>query len=415
MTLRPFLASLLAVAMLTALPAAGRERIELIPEEVAALNAGTAFAPLTGFFLGGPGYWYRGREIEIETVPPGAVLDLFYVRASFQKAYEQADAPITLVLPSRSQAGPRDSITIRAMLDGYQQSKVRVPVRSRTKKVVVELEPLANSLLAITHRYFAGRGTLAFLTKEALTFRIMERDDGFSVVLVDTGKSPEAAGTIEGTSSSLIKSLRERQIGQDLMVRAVLRAAAAESTVRSRQNHDAVRRVHTFAIDLVPADGGVEAVHRAKAALARIGPGDVSGCVHAFDTSLREQLEPAALNRALAPDGSFTDPFLRAAMKRLGELSPAGAVTLTDGASYRTSAPIELMAASNQGAQVKGYLAFLRAFIAELESPSGRRSTLRGLVAPELGVDRFDAVVELAETRERSCLAGKSRDAVEQL
>ena len=156
-------------------------------------------------------------------MPPGAVLDLFYVRASFQKAYEQADAPITLVLPNRAQAGPRDSITIRAMLDGYQQSQVRVPVRSRTKKVVVELEPLANSLLAITHRHVAGRGTLAFLTKEALTFRIKERDDGFSVVLVGTGKSPEAAGTIEGASSSLIESLREQQIGQDLMVRAVLR------------------------------------------------------------------------------------------------------------------------------------------------------------------------------------------------
>ncbi len=415
MTLRPFLALLLALALLIALPAAGRERVELIPEEVAALNAGTAFAPLTGFFFGGPGYWYRAREIQVDTVPPGAVLDLFYVRASFQKAYEQADAPITLVLPNRAQAGPRDSITIRAMLDGYQQSQVRVPVRSRTKKVVVELEPLANSLLAITHRHVAGRGTLAFLTKEALTFRIKERDDGFSVVLVGTGKSPEAAGTIEGASSSLIESLREQQIGQDLMVRAVLRDAAAESSVRSRQKHDAVRGVHTFAIDLVPADGGAEAVHRAKAALARIGRGDVSGCVLAFDTSLREQLESAALNRALAPDGSFTDPFLRAAMKRLGELSPGGSVILTDGTRYRTSAPIELMAASSQGAQVKGYLVFLRAFIAELESPNERRSALRGLVAPELGVERFDAIVDTAETRERSCLAGKSAGGAEQL
>jgi hypothetical protein len=415
MTPRPFLPLLLAVALLTSLPAVGRERIELIPEEAAALNAGTVFAPLTGFFLGGPGYWYKAREIEVDTVPPGAVLDLFYVRASFQKAYEQADAPITLVLPNRAQAGSRDSVTIRALVDGYQQREVRVPVRSRTNKVVVELEPLANSLLAITHRYLAGRGTLAFLTKEALTFRVKERDDGFSVVLVGTGKSPEAAGTIEGASSSLIESLHERQIGQDLMVRAVLRGAAEESTVRSRQSHDAVRGVYTFAIDLIPADGGVEAVHRAKAALAQVGPDGVSGCALAFDTSLREQLEPAALNRALAPDGSFTDPFLRAAMKRLGELSPGGAVTLTDGSTFRTSAPIELMAASSQGAQVKGYLALLRAFIAELEPPSGRRPTLRGLVAPELGVDRFDAIVDSAEKRERSCLARESAGGAERL
>jgi hypothetical protein len=415
MTPRPILAFLLAVALLTSLPAAGRERVELIPEEVAALNAGTAFAPLTGFFLGGPGYWYRAREIEIDSVPPGAVLDLFYVRASFQKAYEQADAPITLVLPSRSQAGPRDSITIRALLDGYQQSQVRVPVRSRTKKVVVELEPLANSLLAVTHRHLVGRGTLAFLTKEALTFRIQERDDGLSLVLVGTGMSPEASGTIAGVSSSLVVSLREQQVGQDLMIRVVLQDAASESTLRSRQSHDPVRGIHTFAIDLVPADGGVEAVHLAKAALARIGRADVSGCALAFDASLREQLEPAALNRALAPDGSFTDPFLRAAMKRLGELSPDGMVTLVDGSSYRTSAAIELMAASSQGAQVKGYLAMLRAFVAESEPPAGRRSALRGLAAPELGVEKFDAIADTAEERERSCRAGESIDGAEQL
>jgi len=415
MTPRPILALLLTVALLTSLPAAGRERVELIPQEVAALNAGTAFAPLTGFFLGGPGYWYKAREIEIDSLPPGAVLDLFYVRASFQKAYEQADAPITLVLPSRSQAGPRDSITIRAMLDGYQQSQIRVPVRSRTKKVVVELEPLANSLLAVSHRHLAGRGTLAFLTKEALTFRIQERDDGFSLVLVGTGKSREATGTIVGASSSLVASLREQQIGQDLMIRVVLRGAASESTLRSRQSHDSVRGVHTFAIDLIPGDGGALAVNRAKAALARIDRGDVSGCALAFDASLRERLDPAALNRALAPDGSFTDPFLRAAMKRLGELSPDGMVKLTDGAAYRTSAAIELMAASSQGAQVKGYLAMLRAFVAELEPPAGRRSALRGLVAPELGVANFDASIDAAEEREGRCLAGESIAGPEQL
>jgi hypothetical protein len=42
----------------------------------------------------------------------------------------------------------------------------------------------------------------------------------------------------------------------------------------------------------------------------------VSGCAARFDESLRESLEPAALARALAPRGSFTDPYLRTAMKR---------------------------------------------------------------------------------------------------
>jgi hypothetical protein len=415
MILRTCLPLLLAAALLAATPASSRERVELIPEEAAALNAGTAFAPVTGFFLGGPGYWYKKREIEIDTVPPGGVLGLFYVRASFQKAYEQADAPITLVLPSRASAGPRDTVNIRAMLDGYQQAEVRVPVRSRTKKVVVELEPLANSLLAVTHRYLAGRGTIAFITTEELTFRIQERDDGFSVVLVGTGMSSEADGTIVGVSSPLVESLRARQLGQDIVVRAVLRGGFSAGQARSRQHHDAVRGVHTFALDLIPSDGGAEAVHRAKAALAQLRASAFTGCALAFDAKLREGLELGALNRALGPDGSFTDPFLREAMKRQGELSPGGMVTLVDGSVFRTSAPIELMAAASESAQVKGYLAFLRAFVAALEPAAARRAALRGLIAPELGVAAFDAVVDAAEASERSCRAGDSSGAPEGL
>lgn len=415
MNLRPGLPLLLLAALLAVTPASAGERIELIPEEAAALNAGTAFAPVTGFFLGGPGYWYKKREIEVDTVPSGGVLDLFYVRASFQKAYEQADAPITLVLPSRASAGPRDTVNIRAMLDGYQQTEVRIPVRSRTKKVVVELEPLENTLQAVTHRYLAGRGTLAFITTEALTFRIQERDDGFSVVLVGTGKSPEADGTIEGASSPLVESLRARQLGQDLVVRAVLRGGFSASQARSRQHHDAVRGVHVFALDLIPRDGGVLAVQRAKESLARLRASDFAGCALAFDAAMREGLELAALNRALGPDGSFTDPFLREAMKRQGELSPGGVVTLLDGSAFRTAAPIELMAAASESAQVKGYLAFLRAFVADLEPAEARRSALRGLIAPELGVEDFDAVVDAAEASERSCRAGGSSGESEQL
>ena len=34
------------------------------------------------------------------------------------------------------------------------------------------------------------------------------------------------------------------------------------------------------------------------------------------------------LSRALTPRGAFTDPYLRAAMRRLGEVSPGGVITL---------------------------------------------------------------------------------------
>jgi hypothetical protein len=331
------------------------------------------------------------------------LLDLFYVRASFQKRYEQAESPATVVLPSRVEAGKRDTVTIRALLDGYRQEEVRVRVRSRQKKVVIELSPLPNSLLAVTHTYLAGRASLGFLTTEALTFRMQQRGDGFSLVLTETGMGSEAEATITGVSSPLVKSLRAQQLGEDLVIR--IARAGDGIDVRSRQGFDPVRGVHTFALDLVPADGGAEAVARAKAALARIRSEDVSGCALAYEGALREQLEAAALSRALAPDGSFTDPYLREAMKRLGQLSPGGAVTLTDGSKFRTSAPIELMAAASQSAEAVGYLAMLRKFVAELEPPGSQRQTLRGLVAPELGVERFDAITDIADARERSCLA----------
>jgi hypothetical protein len=407
MSARQILRTLLSIGLLMPLSASAGEVVDLVPDERASWSLTNLFAPITGFFLGGPNYWYKARTIEVETVPPGALLDLFYVRASFQKRYEQADAPVTILLPSRVEASKRDSVTIRALLDGYRQEEVHVPVRSRQKKVVIELAPLPNSLLAVTHRYFAGRASLGFLTKEALTFRIQKSAEGFSVVLTETGTRSGAGSVVAGLSSPLVKAVGARQLGEDLVVYVVLTDEGIddELDIRSRQAFDSVRGIHTFALDLVPADWGSEAVRRAKAALARIRPRDVTGCALAYESALREQLDLAALSRALAPAGSFTDPYLREAMKRLGQLSPGGVVTLTDGSKFHTSAPIELMAASSQSAEAVGYLAMLRKFVEELEPSESRRETLRGLVAPELGAEQFRAIADSAESRERSCRA----------
>ncbi|HSF02753.1 MAG TPA: hypothetical protein VLA62_07080, partial [Solirubrobacterales bacterium] len=114
-------------------------------------------------------------------------------------------------------------------------------------------------------------------------------------------------------------------------------------------------------------------------------------------------LEPESLARALAPRGAFTDPFLRAALRRLGEVSPGGAIELTDGTRYRASLPLELAAAASEPAQAKGYLALLRRLVAELEPADHRVEALRGLVAPELPRADFNAVLAEALARERAC------------
>lgn len=402
------------LVLVLAFPARPQEEIEtidLIPEDRASWSASNLFMPITGLFMGGPGFYYDEREILIETTPPGAELDLFYVRQNFQKAYEQAEAPVRVVLPPRSEAGPRDVVTIRALMDGHRQREVRVKVRSKDDRVMIDLEPLPNSLVAVSYVYLAGRASLTFLTQEALTFRIQKAPEGLSLVLTETSLGRGAEATAEGVESPLVQGLQAQQLGEDLVMRVSLseEARGDEIDTRSRQGFDAVRGLHSFGLDLVPPDGGAEGVRGAKAALAALRAADVTGCNAVFDDALRQKLDPAALSRALGSKGTFTDPFMRAAMKRLGEISPGGRVTLIDGATYRVAIPLELAAASTEAAQVRGYLALLRRFVHELEDEPYLRSTLRGLVAPELGASGFDSVMAAAETREAQCLASARR------
>jgi len=380
--------------------------VELIPKDPPSWTPNNLIAPITGFFLGGgPGYWYDAREVEIRTTPPGALLDLFYVRRNFQKRYEQADAPARIILPSRIEATSRDSLRVRALLDGYRQVEVKVPVRSRQESVMIDLAPLPNTLVAFSHTYFAGRGSLDFLTEEALTFRLQKSGNTLSVVLTETSGGPDALASMQGSSSPLIDSVKGQQLGEDLVARVATTELAASDAfeTRSRQSRDAVRGLHRFALDFVPRDGGAAEIERARAALARITSDAVGACALRFDESVRDQLDPADLARALTPSGAYTDKFLRAAMRRLGEVSPGGAIRMRDGSRFDVSLPIELMAASSQPGEAMGYIALLRQFVAELEPPPYRRSVLRGLIAPELSPERFDAILDSAERTEASC------------
>jgi hypothetical protein len=56
---------------------------------------------------------------------------------------------------------------------------------------------------------------------------------------------------------------------------------------------------------------------------------------------------------------------------------------------------------------VRGYLAMLHSFVAELEAAPHRRATLRGLVAPEVAPADFDAMLDRAEAAERRCLGAR--------
>lgn len=381
------------------------EVIDMTPDDAIGWSLRNVAAPLGSIFQGGLGYWYSQRSIEIDTTPSGGFIDLFYVRRNFQKRFEQAQAPVTVLLPPRIEAGPRDALVVRAFQEGYRQQSVTVPVKSRETELVINLEPLPNTLTAVAHRYFAGRTTLVFLTAESPTFRVQENSKGFSLILSETAQSPEAAAAISGIASPMIAGATSRQVGEDFMV-SVDFAESTDAELRSRLDHDAARDLYAFQLDVLPAKGRGESVAAAQAALARIESADVAGCNLIFDAALREELDRGSLSRALTPKGVFTDPYLRAAMRRLGEVSPnEGEVHFDGGVVYRPTVPIELEASLSQAAQARGFLALLRAFVRGLESAEHRRETLRSLVAPELDPLSFGVVMDRVEESERECMA----------
>lgn len=356
-----------------------------------------------------PDFNFGKRTIDVETSPSGAELDLFYVRSSFQKRYERATSPVKIVLPIRAEAGPHDSVVIRASKQGYVQKQVTIRVDSSQDHVVLDLDPLPNQLLAASQVYLAGRASLSFLTKQSLQVRVQKQDDGFNVILAETALGPHVGDSLQRIQDPLIAKVQSLQLGEDLLVRVHTRPEARKGyELRSRESHDELREVYVYSLDLVPADGGAAAVRHARAALAALTTSDVAGCAAVFDRSLRESLDPASLARALAPDGSFTGPYLRAAMKRLGEVSPGGRIHMLDGTAYDASRPLELAAAMSEPAQAEGYLALLRAFVRHLEPQGYRVDTLKGLVAPEMDAKLFREKLQHAEAAERSCNTGDS-------
>ncbi|HVP31114.1 MAG TPA: hypothetical protein VMW35_18345 [Myxococcota bacterium] len=395
-------AAALAAAWMAVSVDARAETIELAPHGRADFGLKSVGAPFASLVTG-PGYWYDKRKIEVDTSPPGAALDLFYVRANFQKRYEQTTAPATVVLPSRVDAGPRDSITIRAYLEGHKIQDVTLPATSAGQKIMIDLSPLPNRLDGVSHTYLAGRSELSLLTKQVPSVRLQEREGGITVVLNETASSPEATAAMQGIASPLIASISGQQLGEDLLLRIewTAQAKASKPEIRSRTGDDPGRGLHVFSLDVSGgATGGTR--EAAIAAIARIGPADVGGCALVFDAALRDALDPEGLARALAPKGSFTDPILRATMRRLGEVSPGGQVASADGARYQPAVPLELEAALGEAASVKGYLAALRAFARDIDGDQWR-STFHGLVAPELGEPEFDAALAAAEAREKAC------------
>ncbi|MAI79764.1 MAG: hypothetical protein CL917_12535 [Deltaproteobacteria bacterium] len=381
------------------------ETLDMRPDQPPSWSGRHLSAPIVSLFRG-TDYMYAERTFRIETTPAHGYLDIFYVRSGFQKKFEQAESPVEIIIPARIESSPRDSLTIRAFAEGYEQSSVRVEIDGKVKDLVIDLEPLPNKLEAIEYRYFAGRATLTFVTKESLMFRVQDSESGYAVILNQTAISPAAAEVVERIQGPNIIEAYHQQLGDDLMVGLVLRNQESEETVdlRSRQAYDAPRDVHLFEVDLVSTGSSAASVENALAALARVQSADVSGCAAVFDDKLRRELDSAELARALRPRGAFSDRYLRAAMRRLGEVSVDQTVDFEDGSRLRLESPLELEMAITNSSTARGYLSLLRRFVSENEVDSlAERQGFRSLLAPSLTMQEFEQKVGVARAAEAKC------------
>ena len=379
------------------------EVVDMSPETPVSWSFRHLSAPLVSLVRGSD-HMYAQRRIVVTTTPAGAYLDVFYVRSGFQKRFEQAEAPVTLLVPSRLEAGSRDSLTIRAFAEGYRQQSVTFNLGDAAESLELDLAPLPNRLVAVSHRYFAGRTSISFLTDEALPFRLQEAGDGYGVILTETAISDEAGGNVAEIRSPLIAESFSQQLGEDLMIKLVLGESAPDVEVRSRQSRDAPRDLHVFTVDFILGESAKERVQRATTGLAELEVNAVQGCALLLDESIREQLDLGDLARALRPSGSFTDRYVRAAMRRMAELSPGGVVTFVDGSQLRPDSPLELEMALGNAAGAKGFLSLRPAFGAKIETTEeARLESLRSLLAPEMSASKFGEVLSSAGARELSC------------
>ncbi len=359
--------------------------------------------------LARPWHYFPQRSIRIETNPPGALLDLAYLRHGARLMFEQVRAPLEVELPSRFVAHRDDSLSVRAFVPGYQPASFTAPLHGDTRELQIDLERISNSVEIVGYRYLAERGALTLLSRAELEVRVGSTDREFYVVLTETALG-EAAGTVlDSLQSPQIERATAVQLGSDLLLQLHLSEAARDEipTLRIFTGFETARQLHRTVLDFHRPE--VRTTRRALDGLAEIRPDAVSDCALRFDAALREGLEPTDLARALTPSADFVDPILRAALFRLAELSPDGQLRLTDGTLLHRDVALEFEAALGQAHQVEGFLALLRALAARMASTEEQTRVLRGLVAPELDQGSFEDRTANAERAEQECRAGVAR------
>lgn len=390
-----FLVTLLLVLGVAGADERVAEEVRLIPKHPADWGLRNVAAAFTSV-LGAWNYWYAENVVLIDTVPSDASIELFYVRANFQKMFVRARPPVRVSLPSRIQATSRDALIVRVSAPGFRVRKETYKIGGTPDKLVMALEPVPNSLVSLSHGHIGGRTTLTLRTTEKPQFRVRKSRHfaGFNLVLTETATRLESEQLPTG---GLVRSLQATQLGEDLVLRVETRDP--DFDVRSRGGYDPIRSEHLFTLDLTELDSRAPSPERVSREIAAVAFTFGDPCHERFESALRDDLEPERVARAFQSPGTLADLYRRQAMRALGRLD-RGRVRTVAGERFRTGSPLEFELALQSAAQIEGYLALLGAFARSKEDPA---TVLRSLVAPDMHPDAFAPVYKQAEDTWRGC------------
>jgi hypothetical protein len=350
------------------------------------------------------------QTISIDSMPPEADLAVVYLRGGAQLIRREGRAPLKVTLPSRVDAGPSDYIVVNAQLAGREFTKVTHAVSAVPAAIELQLPPLPSQFLTLAHGHLVGRSVFELRTDEVPTVRVQEDASGVTVVFERTGSAEDTVGDANAMIDPLVRSVQLLQLGEALMLRLELTKPSEAVRVRHFSEDDAISEIHRTRIELVDLAEEASRVTRLRETLHSMTIADLPACSEAFEAELRRHLDPDRLASTLSPRRNAEAPTLREALRRYAAVRAPSDLTTLGGERLPASRPLELALANTRAAEIRGYLAWLRAFARRLEPADGGVLALRSLIAPDSPPERFEAAFLAARGAEQECATAPAGD-----
>ena len=348
-----------------------------------------------------PFHYYADRHLTVDSSPPGAELDIAYLRRGSQLLYKRGRAPVELQLPTRLQSAPSDRLLIRGFLPGHERTRRSLAVLEAEEELLLELPPLQNQLVGVAHGSIAGRAVLELRTAELPTVRVADDEKGWTVVLVQTGLRPPVARALGAVRDPAL-NVHGRQLGDDLVVRIdapdPTRFALRQTVLQDPSRGETRTRLQ------IEGPGAPGRAERVLAAIASTDPPPTRPCSRAFEEALRIGLREFGTRMPFGRDDHPYRATLRAALRRLAATHD-GDLTTVSGDRLTTNSALEFELAWSRSEEIAGYLVWLRELARSIAPEDDGLLAFRSLVAADADPDTFDGVLTAARASAERCRA----------